>query len=196
MHTRLFRELFVCFICMIAMPTKAAVIYTYTGNAFDSFSSPSSYDSSMMVTVTLELPSKLEPNLNGVDVVPLSFDFNDGVQNISEANATEATFNFSTDATGAITEWFVRAVIDFPFLPPEPNDTSSSINTTKGTFSGNDFGGTVTCLDFDCISSINDFGTVVSNPGAWSVVPIPAAVWLFGSGLLGLIGVARRRKNA
>ena len=27
-----------------------------------------------------------------------------------------------------------------------------------------------------------------------SVVPVPAAVWLFGSGLLGLIGVARRKK--
>ena len=28
------------------------------------------------------------------------------------------------------------------------------------------------------------------------VVPIPAAVWLFGSGLLGLIGIARRKKAA
>lgn len=27
-----------------------------------------------------------------------------------------------------------------------------------------------------------------------SVVPVPAAVWLFGSGLVGLIGVARRKK--
>ena len=27
-----------------------------------------------------------------------------------------------------------------------------------------------------------------------SVVPIPAAVWLFGSGLIGLVGVARRKK--
>ena len=29
-----------------------------------------------------------------------------------------------------------------------------------------------------------------------NAVPIPAAVWLFGSGLLGLIGVARRKKAA
>ena len=28
-----------------------------------------------------------------------------------------------------------------------------------------------------------------------TVVPIPAAVWLFGSGLLGLIGIARRKKS-
>ena len=28
----------------------------------------------------------------------------------------------------------------------------------------------------------------------FTVVPVPAAVWLFGSGLLGLIGIARRKK--
>lgn len=32
---------------------------------------------------------------------------------------------------------------------------------------------------------------VESQPG---VVPIPAAAWLFGSGLLGLVGIARRKK--
>jgi hypothetical protein len=26
------------------------------------------------------------------------------------------------------------------------------------------------------------------------VVPIPAAVWLFASGLIGLVGIARRRR--
>ena len=29
-----------------------------------------------------------------------------------------------------------------------------------------------------------------------SQVPIPAAIWLFGSGLLGLVGIARRKKAA
>ncbi|MFK5949251.1 MAG: VPLPA-CTERM sorting domain-containing protein [Methylococcales bacterium] len=32
--------------------------------------------------------------------------------------------------------------------------------------------------------------------GAPSAIPVPAAVWLFGSGLIGLAGVARRRKAA
>ncbi len=32
--------------------------------------------------------------------------------------------------------------------------------------------------------------------GTVSSVPVPAAAWLFGSGLLGLVGVARRRKNS
>ena len=31
--------------------------------------------------------------------------------------------------------------------------------------------------------------------GQVNVVPVPAAVWLFGSGLVGLIGVARRKKT-
>ena len=33
----------------------------------------------------------------------------------------------------------------------------------------------------------------LSNVRAFSVVPIPAAVWLFGSGLVGLIGFAKRK---
>ena len=31
---------------------------------------------------------------------------------------------------------------------------------------------------------------------ATTVIPVPAAVWLFGSGLLGLVGVARRKANS
>jgi len=39
----------------------------------------------------------------------------------------------------------------------------------------------------------------VGGPNSYQVsgyVPVPAAVWLFGSGLLGLVGIARRKKAA
>jgi hypothetical protein len=38
--------------------------------------------------------------------------------------------------------------------------------------------------------------TINGNGGGTAPVPLPAAVWLFGSGLMGLVGVSRRRKAA
>ncbi len=39
-----------------------------------------------------------------------------------------------------------------------------------------------------------DYNDLVVRVSGVSVVPVPAAVWLFGSGLLGLAAVARRRR--
>ena len=41
----------------------------------------------------------------------------------------------------------------------------------------------------------SDFGGNTLIAIAGPVVPVPAAVWLFGSGLIGLIGIARRKKT-
>jgi len=70
---------------------------------------------------------------------------------------------------------------------------------------------------FDCSDNVNCTGANndLAHPGVpgsemtngpWpgqhltfsgiAVVPIPGALWLFGSGLLGLIGIARRKKTA
>lgn len=48
------------------------------------------------------------------------------------------------------------------------------------------FGNSFNCVALGCVSG----GVQV----AASAVPVPAAAWLFGSGLLGLIGVTRRKK--
>ncbi len=39
-------------------------------------------------------------------------------------------------------------------------------------------------------------GTAIGDFAQYATVPIPGAVWLFGSGLLGLIAVVRRKKDA
>ena len=41
----------------------------------------------------------------------------------------------------------------------------------------------------------NPFSTI-NIQGQFQVVPVPAAVWLFGSGLIGLVGLARRKTHA
>ncbi len=60
--------------------------------------------------------------------------------------------------------------------------------------------GAVNALEFSVFGSdVGEFGLntpayfAIDNLTYVSAVPVPAAVWLFGSGLLGLIGVARRR---
>ena len=52
---------------------------------------------------------------------------------------------------------------------------------------------------FDDVTSVN-WDVITYSDSSFSMyftsrIPVPAAVWLFGSGLLGLIGVARRKKS-
>jgi hypothetical protein len=46
------------------------------------------------------------------------------------------------------------------------------------------------------IGTTNDDVPISGGSTGTNAVPVPAAVWLMGSGLLGLVGVARRRKVA
>jgi len=46
-------------------------------------------------------------------------------------------------------------------------------------------------------AGVNTFGLGIDNVNVnVSAVPVPAAVWLFGSGLAGLIGASRKKKQA
>jgi hypothetical protein len=50
------------------------------------------------------------------------------------------------------------------------------------------------CLNSDCSDYQNLYDSeVLTNVGTITAVPLPAAAWLFGSGLLGLTGFARRK---
>ena len=74
-------------------------------------------------------------------------------------------------------------VLFFPVIA----DASLYAMIDNGTFSIDTNTGSATMLS----------GIGVSLKGgdlAYGVVPIPSAVWLFGSGLIGLVGLARRKK--
>lgn len=82
--------------------------------------------------------------------------------------------------------------------------TSGGPTITLGSFSLSDFnflaslGTNGAVADFS--SSFTSFDDFANLFGDWQTsvsitpVPVPAAVWLFGSGLLGLVGVARRKR--
>jgi len=58
----------------------------------------------------------------------------------------------------------------------------SAFDSFSSTFAIND----------DAFNEVN--GTWTASTFSMTPVPVPAAVWLFGSGLLGLVGLARRKK--
>ena len=74
-----------------------------------------------------------------------------------------------------------------------------------------DIGGGDYDVSVTYIGTITEAGGFLGNEANWKIngtmhtasstpptaaVPVPAAAWLFGSGLMGLVGVARRRKTA
>jgi hypothetical protein len=79
------------------------------------------------------------------------------------------------------------------------NDDTDFINgtffgLTEGTLFNETFAGLDYTFDITYLGGTgNDIvlNVISSSP----VIPIPPAVWLFGSGLIGLIGVARRKKS-
>ena len=79
------------------------------------------------------------------------------------------------------------ANISFLYLIPEFSPWESRVSISFNSLSPDDINWSS--------SGANDMGSwVYRDTNFLSQVPIPAAVWLFGSGLIGLVGVARRKK--
>ncbi len=78
-----------------------------TGNTSSLFP----YSLGESITGSLTLATPLAPNLYRQAVTPSSFAFGDGVVAIDNLSpgADQSSFEFSTDSTGAITEWFTLA---------------------------------------------------------------------------------------
>lgn len=75
-----------------------------------------------------------------------------------------------------------------------PYGADTELNSSLGGFQSDIYeSGRMTAFQADPATGITGTGNFIFS--AASAVPVPAAVWLFGSGLIGLIGLARRKKS-
>lgn len=190
-----------CLLCVAASPAWATVIYTYTGNSFDTFIDESGdspiYNETMNVTVNLELDSLLLPNLDEQDVNPISFSISDGINTIDNSNTVDPDyvllhFNFSTDSLGDIIDWAIIGQIhntgpleDRWYIETVHNNSSTGMQTR-------DYGRIGVSSGYP--DEDYDSGELLDNRGIWTVstVPEPSILALLSLGLVG-IGFTQRK---
>ena len=190
---------------VLSTSVNASVIYTYTGNNFEQIQGVV-YSTSNSVSASIQLANALAPLSAATAASVESFIITDGVNTLTDDNS-----NFSleiyTDALGDIYEWRISATVGFD-QPTYIGDASWDILTVgkyNTTINVSDSGRIGTCMGVNetggCSNAVGtSSGEIIGNQGSWAItgapispVPVPAAVWLFGSGLIGLIGVARRK---
>jgi len=122
--------------------------------------------------------------------------FNSGSNTITEHNEGFAWDGWSSFTISVAAD----ELLDFSFtsatahaLTPVDNASGTSLEGL-GIMTDGDMSELVLAYNDNALGTGDgDFDDMLVR-AEFSAVPVPAAVWLFGSGLLGLIGIARRRK--
>ena len=104
---------------------------------------------------------------------------------ISGMNQMNAFNDTGLNTVGPVTLWDASSSIDLSSINGWGSDTKVIIQLQNDLSATSNLQGEGAFIQ----KKYGDIGIVV-NP-----VPIPAAVWLFGSGLIGLIGAVRRKKS-
>ncbi len=149
--------------------------------------------------------------------IPIGFDSTNGTWNITATDSLGITWNESTLNFNSQTLSGSDFLLEGYFFWQSNNGAFGRENFTGTLFSNN----TLELTGFELIEPtsgiitanyfaiLNDSGTQFIN-GSWdgsgtpsndwsasvSAVPIPSAIWLFGSGLVSLIGLGKKRSNS
>lgn len=193
-------------VCLCAFSVNASVTYSYSGNNFVDISDSSLLLGAYSTSDALSVSFTVDSLLSGVTatITPESFVITDGRTTFTDADVLYSTqFSIWTDAAGEITNWdiIINEYNGFASVPLDEQGSKMRTVSLDSSGSFQDIGFLFECTigtTTSCSGGQQDNASVNGNPGTWTVstVPIPAAVWLFGSGLLGLVGLARRKTTA
>src|ERR1700693_5567524 len=185
-------------LCAItAPPASADTMYTYAGNPFKSFFSQTNGLPAGVSAIngSFTLSNPLGANFSGI-VTPLSFSFSDGASPLTQVTAIHSSFSVTTGPTGAITQWNIGvtgggASVTYPDV---------TLGTSSNLFSGIRISIDSTRYNLTVLGvTINGGKAFNTTPGTWSSstvitpTPEPSSLIMLGSGLLGGLGVARRK---
>ncbi len=204
---------------LCSQATNASSTYQYAGRNYDTISDNASlsgaYTESMAIagqlTFTDPLSAILTPGLFfDTSGFITSYSLSDGRFMYDPMNSVIQTLAIKINPDGSIAAWDMEFRRSYPgeigkivgaisstYDPREFADDSYSVQVTAAECTGlQDIGlAFPLCVETGPVDAalVQLFGPTV-QPGTWSVVPVPAAVWLFGSAL-GLLGWMRRKTN-
>lgn len=196
--------------------SQASVTYNYTGLAFtvvDSwlYTNGNLLGNKNVFSFTFDNAFGANLNMQSVGGLVKSWEastLNTPRSKIGSAitNSTVNTLNISTDATGKITDWSINLAGYTDDIYHNGILGKEVISASKGTdaiafynppgyrswpYRADGSYGYAYCMGFSCVDA-NPSWQMTQSPAP---VPVPAAAWLLGSGLLGLIGIARRTRS-
>jgi len=207
MRTRIFLTTVMAIALIASFPARAAFVFSggttellpVTLNDFNTQLQGLGFD---QMTTEAQLSVDMDGSVTFYYIVAESAytnSFNSGSNTITEHNES-----FNWDGWSSFTiSVAANEILDFSFtsatahaLTPVDNASSTSLEDL-GIMTDGDMSELVLAYN-DNLRSTGDSDyddMLVRAEFSSAAVPVPAAVWLFGSGLLGLIGMARRRKQ-
>ncbi len=164
--------------------TNPLATLTYTGNAVINNTNP--------LTGELDLAYQNKVSFLGGGVVPM------GVWVTADSYNPDGTRKINPDQTWQVTVASVTSEDNLCNPGIDSIRAEDGAHCYQNSFAG--YGFLMRADGSRMLYKINPIGHseyVTTDPAAYaSLVPVPAAVWLFGSGLLGLVGLARKKARA
>lgn len=198
-HT-LFLGLLLMAILAFAPFARADSTYLYTGQPYNP-NPPSGCGgtyapvcSSIGVSGSITLASPLGDNLNDALVTPVAFSLSGGTGAFlltQSSSLPHEFFQFSTDADGNITYWGIELANN---SGPNSGCLSGASFICLGTYNNPNGQGDYSAYDYNWGTPEEVYGGGTNFvAGSWTLVatPEPSSIFLFCSGLLGVIGVRR-----